>query len=245
MRQLLGLFAALILTAPLVAHAQPRQGGGGRAQPPPTMPTSPTMPPLPPSVAPPITYPFAPLMPPPPGGLTPRVGEGPPFRTRDRRFWGAGSTGYGYLGYQEPEPFTRQGPPPAAATGLLQLAVTPASAQVLIDSFYVGTVEDVNAQRVLELEAGPHRVEFRAPQYQTLTVDVRILPLETVTYRGALEPCAGCTCASHRSADGDVRDSEVLRGKSPAAAKPPAVWMRRQAGPGAEPARDARAMMVG
>jgi hypothetical protein len=76
---------------------------------------------------------------------------------------------------------------PAEATGLLRLSVTPDQAQVFVDSYYVGTVEDVNAQRVLELSAGPHRLEFRAPQYQTLTVDVRILPYETVTYRGALE----------------------------------------------------------
>jgi hypothetical protein len=79
-------------------------------------------------------------------------------------------------------------PAPAASTGLLRLAVTPGSAQVFVDSYYVGTVDDVDAQRVLELEAGPHRLEFRAAQYQTLGVDVRILPLETVTYRGALEP---------------------------------------------------------
>jgi hypothetical protein len=77
---------------------------------------------------------------------------------------------------------------PPLSTGLLRLAVTPAGAQVFVDSYYVGTVEDVNAQRVLELEAGPHRLEIRAPQYQTLAVDLRIQPLETVTYRGALEP---------------------------------------------------------
>jgi hypothetical protein len=78
--------------------------------------------------------------------------------------------------------------PQAPQTGLLRLAVTPASAQVFVDSYYVGTVADVDAQRVLQLEAGPHRLEFRAPQYRTLTVDVRVSPMETVTYRGALDP---------------------------------------------------------
>jgi hypothetical protein len=184
MRHLVMTFVALILTAP-VADAQSRRGGNQPPPPPPTMPA------LPPSVAPPITYPFAPLLPPPPGGLTPRFGEGPPFRTRDRRFFQSGSAvfpPYGF-GYQEPEPFSRQqARPPAPATGLLRFSVTPASAQVFVDSYYVGTVADVDAQRVLELEAGPHRIEFRAPQYQALTVDVRILPHETITYRGALEP---------------------------------------------------------
>ena len=78
---------------------------------------------------------------------------------------------------------------------------------MFVDSYYVGTVEDVNAQQVLELEAGPHRLEFRAPQYQTLTVDVRILPFETVTYRGALEP---------------VR---VLRRRLPATGPPTVMYM--------------------
>ena len=178
-------FVALMLTAP-VAHTQPRPGSNRRPPPPP-----PTMPALPPSVAPPITYPFAPLLPPPPGGLTPRFGEGPPFRTRDRRFVPSGSTGFApfVFGHQEPEPFSRNhAQPPIQATGLLRLSVTPLAAQVFVDSYYVGTVEDVNAQRVLELEAGPHRIEFRASQYQSLTVDVRILPHETITYRGVLEP---------------------------------------------------------
>ena len=132
-------------------------------------------------------------MPPPAGGLTPRVGEGLPFRTPPSRFFRSGSTAYApfIFGYQESaEPVNERrsrSSVPAPATGLLRLSVTPDVAQVFVDSYYVGTVEDVNTQRVLELEAGPHRLEFRAPQYQTLTVDVRILPYETVTYRGALE----------------------------------------------------------
>lgn len=72
--------------------------------------------------------------------------------------------------------------------GLLRLSVTPGSAHVFVDSLYVGTVDDVNAQGgVIQLEAGPHRLEFRAPGYATHTVDVRINPLETVTYRATLD----------------------------------------------------------
>lgn len=129
-------------------------------------------------------------MTPPAGGLTPRFGEGPPFRTRRPSPYGYGA--YAPLGYGYPETTDvesrRSSRAPAPSTGLLRLAVTPSSSQVFVDSYYVGTVDDVDAQRVLELEAGPHRLEFRAAQYQTLIVDVRILPLETVTYRGALEP---------------------------------------------------------
>jgi hypothetical protein len=185
MRPLVASFAALILLVPLAAGAQQRNAGQQRPSPPPTMP------PLRPSVPPPIVNMFPPLMPPPPGGLTPRFGENPPFRTRQQRFFPFGSTAYApfVFGYQESvEASGTRSQSPAAVTGLLRLAVTPPGAQVFVDSYYVGTVDDVNAQRALELEAGPHRIEFRAPQYQTLTVDVRVLPYETVTYRGALEP---------------------------------------------------------
>ncbi|OLC84189.1 MAG: hypothetical protein AUH72_02505 [Acidobacteria bacterium 13_1_40CM_4_65_8] len=162
----------------------------------PTPPPPPAPPPPPPQVvAPPITFPLPPLMLPPAGGLTPRFGEGVPFRTRPSRH-GAFAFGSPFFppfvtGYSAPADFvdTSRARPaaPAPATGLLRLSVTPLSAQVFIDSYYVGTVEDINAQNVLQLEAGPHRIEIRAPQYQTLTVDVRILPYETVTYRAALE----------------------------------------------------------
>jgi hypothetical protein len=188
MRQFVAL-AALILMAPPVAHAQARQGGNHRPPPPPTAPARPTVPP------PPITYPFAPLMPPPAGGLTPRFGEGTPFRTHTPLFFPSGSTAYApfVFGYQDsvaPDDSRRrtQSSLPAPSTGLLRLSLTPVTAQVFIDGYYVGTVEDIEAQRVLQLEAGPHRIEVRAPQYHTLTVDIRVLPHETVTYRGALEP---------------------------------------------------------
>jgi len=195
MRQLLVTFAAVILTALPAAHAQTPQGGARPAPPPPTMP------PARPTVAPPITYPFGPLLSPPAGGLTPRVGEGTPFNTQRSRFFPHGSTAFApfIFGYQDQaEPATGRAPrtPVPPSTGLLRLAVTPAGAQVFVDSYYVGTVDDVNAQRVLELEAGPHRLEFRAPQYQTLTVDLRILPYETVTYRGALEPARPAAAAT-------------------------------------------------
>jgi hypothetical protein len=191
MRTLVAAIIALLFTAPSGAHAQARQGGSRRMAPP-------QAPAPPPTAPPPIIYPFAPLMPPPPGGLTPPAGGLPPqvhpsFRQQRRNplFLPFGS-GYGPYGYgygDSTTPIDRMPTAPAPPqTGLLRLMVTPASAQVFVDSYYVGTIADIEAQRVLQLEAGPHRVEFRAPQYRTLTVDVRVQALETVTYRGALEP---------------------------------------------------------
>jgi hypothetical protein len=196
MRALGFVFSALFLLAPAGAQSQTRPGGA-RPMPPPQVPAPPVRPTVP--VSPPITYPFPPLMPPPAGGLTPPAGGLPPrvdpaYRPgrRNPLFFPYGSGGYsapyGYGVDDTTTPAQRTPAPAEPPTGLLRLAVTPASAQVFVDSYYVGTVEDIEAQRVLRLEAGPHRIEMRAPQYRTLTVDVRVAPLETVTYRGALEP---------------------------------------------------------
>ena len=137
-------------------------------------------------------------MPPPAGGLLPRAGEGAPFRTFTPIFNPSGPAGSPFyspfiLGYGYPDGsngFARKrerAAPAPPATGLLRLSVAPLTAQVFVDALYVGTVADINAQNVLQLEAGPHRIEIRAPEYQSLTFDIRILPYETVTYRGALE----------------------------------------------------------
>jgi len=175
------------------------RGASGQTSPNVTRPVPPPPPapppPAPQVVAPPLTYPFPPLMTPPAGGLQPRFGEGVPFRTGSRRdpYRSSGGSAfygplYGYGTADSVDPYRQRPAAPAPITGLLRLNVTPATAQVFVDSLYVGTVADINAQNVLQLEEGPHRIEIRAPQYQTVTVDVRILPYETVTYRAALEP---------------------------------------------------------
>jgi hypothetical protein len=97
--------------------------------------------------------------------------------------FGGGSYYYG----PQPMPETAAPQAPAAANGLLRLSSTPASGQVFVDGYYVGTLADVDAQRALTLPAGPHRVEIRAPGYEPATFDVRIDPTDTVTYRAAPE----------------------------------------------------------
>lgn len=76
---------------------------------------------------------------------------------------------------------------PATESGLLRLSGTPASAEVLVDGFYVGTLGDIEAQRALTLPSGPHRIELRGSGYQPATFDVRIDPTETITYRASLD----------------------------------------------------------
>ena len=74
-------------------------------------------------------------------------------------------------------------------TGFLRLKVRPRDAQVYADGYFVGIVDDFDGyfQRV-RLEEGPHTVEVRHPYYETLTLDVLIVPGEKVTYDGDLIP---------------------------------------------------------
>jgi hypothetical protein len=168
-------------------------GAQRHAPPPPPRTQQPAPPPAPfGPPPPPILYPFPPLMTPPAGGLPPLMPESPRFRTTIPPTFNYGSGYYTPFVFGDmpaaPYPGARQGKRAAApATGLLRLSVTPPEAQVFIDSYYVGTAEQIMAQRVLSLEAGPHRIEIRAPQRETATVDVRILPYETVTYNATLE----------------------------------------------------------
>lgn len=74
---------------------------------------------------------------------------------------------------------------PTPLTGALQLDVLPHGiVQLYVDGYYAGTPDDSNGELVLA--AGPHRIDIRAPGYETVTLDVRIEPGRTITYRSAL-----------------------------------------------------------
>jgi hypothetical protein len=73
-------------------------------------------------------------------------------------------------------------------TGRLALETFPDSTQVYVDGFYVGLTQEFGLRgRALELSAGAHRVELRAPGYAALEFNVMIAPNETLRYRGDLE----------------------------------------------------------
>ena len=71
--------------------------------------------------------------------------------------------------------------------GAVRIKVKPRDASVYVDGYYVGHVDDYDGvfQR-LHLATGPHRLEIRAQQYESLMVDVRIDPDQTITYRGEM-----------------------------------------------------------
>jgi hypothetical protein len=73
--------------------------------------------------------------------------------------------------------------------GGVRLDVQPRFAEVHVDGYFAGTVDDFDGtfQR-LELEEGPHSIEIRAPGYQPATFDVNVLPGQTIRYRADLQP---------------------------------------------------------
>jgi hypothetical protein len=84
-------------------------------------------------------------------------------------------------------------PPPdysssgSGTDGTLRLKIKPNSAEVYVDGYYVGIVDDFDGIfQKLHIESGTHRIEVRAPGYEPLTFDVRISPDHGTTYSGEL-----------------------------------------------------------
>jgi hypothetical protein len=109
--------------------------------------------------------------------------------------WAYGAAGYGfYGGYYDPwyggYPADPQGGTytPSIDEGKLRLKIKPREAEVYVDGYYVGQVDDFDGifQR-LHLDSGAHRIEVRAPGYESLSFDVRIAPDQTTTYQGELK----------------------------------------------------------
>ena len=74
-------------------------------------------------------------------------------------------------------------------TGTLRLKVRPRHAQVFVDGYFAGQVDDFDgAFQSLRLEEGPHLIEILADGYEPLVFDVRTLLGQKITYEGDLLP---------------------------------------------------------
>ena len=61
----------------------------------------------------------------------------------------------------------------------------PRDAEVFIDGYYAGQVDDFDGRlQGLTLETGGYSVEIRKPGWETLTFDVRVTPGRTTTLQG-------------------------------------------------------------
>ncbi len=112
--------------------------------------------------------------------------------------YGYGALGWG-LGYYYHDPYAwypadpyRYGYTPRGYgydVGRLRLQVVPRNAEVYIDGYYSGIVDDFDGRfQGLTLETGGYSVEVVAPGFEPLQFDVRIVPGQTTTYRAELLP---------------------------------------------------------
>ena len=96
--------------------------------------------------------------------------------------------GFGpFFGPSEPWWASRAGfrrAPQPPRLGYLRLLGQPGTAEVYVNGFYMGSVDDL--RRLLSLEPDTYGVELRATGYETVTFDVNIVAGETITYRRAL-----------------------------------------------------------
>jgi PEGA domain len=115
-----------------------------------------------------------------------------------------GSYGYG-LPYDYPYNYTyfinhspyyapyRYGAPgyiaavPGYSYGGLRIDGAPPEAQVYVDGYYAGIVNDFDgALQHANLRSGPHRVELRVPGQAPVTFDVNVAPGQTITYHAGI-----------------------------------------------------------
>ena len=110
---------------------------------------------------------------------------------------GAGYYGGYYGGYYDPwfggDPDAYDPQPPIYSGGFidegsLRLKIKPKEAEVYVDGYYVGVVDDFDGIfQKLHIESGPHHIEVRASGYEPLAFDVRITPDHSTTYQGEMK----------------------------------------------------------
>jgi hypothetical protein len=93
---------------------------------------------------------------------------------------------YGGYGYGLPPP-AYVSAAPGYAYGGVRIQDAPPEAQVFVDGYYMGVVDDFDGPfQHLNLTAGPHQIEIRAAGYQPITFDVNVQPGRTITYRASI-----------------------------------------------------------
>ncbi len=79
------------------------------------------------------------------------------------------------------------GGPSGWSIGGVRLKVEPKDAEVYVDGYYAGIVDDFDGiWQQLRLDDGGHRIEVRKPGLETLIFEVMIQPGRTITYRGTM-----------------------------------------------------------
>lgn len=103
--------------------------------------------------------------------------------------WYGGYGGYGGYGYGGYDPYggyyPRHARPYSDLSGSVRLKVNPRDAEVFVDGYYAGIVDDFDGRfQSLKLDTGGYRIEVRKPGFETLSFDLRVQFDRTITYRG-------------------------------------------------------------
>jgi hypothetical protein len=134
--------------------------------------------------------------------VAPRVYNNYYYNPRRYYPYGYGAFGLGYFYY---DPYTWYPPsyypgyygsysggyydPFFFDVGELRLIVSPRFADVYVDGYFAGRVDDYDGIfQALKLEAGAHHIQIVAQGYSPLDFDVRLEPNRKITYRGTLPP---------------------------------------------------------
>ena len=100
-------------------------------------------------------------------------------------YFGQPYSAYGYLAYGSPRAaYGYYAVVPGRAYGAVRIVDAPPDAQVFVDGYYAGVVDDYDGVfQHLNLEAGSHHIEIEAEGYSLIAFDVRVWPGQTITYR--------------------------------------------------------------
>jgi len=94
---------------------------------------------------------------------------------------------WGTAGYW-PWPYS-YGPPTTFMTGGVRLKVKPREAQVIVDGYYAGTVNDFDGVfQALRLAPGGHKIEVRMDGFETASFDIHVQPDRMLTVTQNLSP---------------------------------------------------------
>jgi hypothetical protein len=99
-------------------------------------------------------------------------------------YFGRPYAAYGYPGYGYPSAaYGYYSLAPGRAYGAIRIVDAPRDAQVFVDGYYAGVVDEYDGVfQHLNLEAGAHRIEIEVPGYPPIAFDVRVEPGQTMTY---------------------------------------------------------------
>lgn len=97
-------------------------------------------------------------------------------------YGGYGNPYGGYQGGYGAGSYSRVG------TGSVRLKIKPRDAEVYVDGYYVGTVDQFDGMfQKLNIDGGSHRIEIRSEGREPIQLDVLVTPGETITYKGELK----------------------------------------------------------